>query len=77
MQRLVGCDAALNRFVSRLGEKGMLLYKILRKSGHFSWTVKAQEALDRIKAFLTSPPVLVTPIPGDTLLLYVAAPPRW
>lgn len=36
MQRLVGWVTTLNRFVSRLGEKGMPLYKLLRKSGHFS-----------------------------------------
>jgi hypothetical protein len=51
----------------------MPLYKLLSKSDHFSWTTKAQEALDRIKVFLTSPPVLVALDPGETLLLYVAA----
>lgn len=63
----------LSRFVSRLEEKGMPLYKLLKKSDQFSWTTEAQEALDRIKAFLTSPLVLVTPNPGEALLLYVAA----
>jgi hypothetical protein len=72
VRRLVGCVAALSRFVSRLGERGMPLYKLLRKSDHFSWITEAQEALDRIKAFLTTAPILVAPNLGKALL-YVAA----
>ena len=32
---MVGCVAALSRFVSKLGERGMLLYKLLRKGDRF------------------------------------------
>jgi hypothetical protein len=32
--------------VSRLGEKGMSLYKLLRRSNHFAWTSEEQEVLD-------------------------------
>ena len=31
VQRLTGCLAALSRFISRLGERGMPLYKLLKK----------------------------------------------
>jgi hypothetical protein len=31
----MGCLAALSRFVSRLGECGLLLYKLLKKSDSF------------------------------------------
>jgi len=41
VQRMVGCVAALSRFVSKLGERGMLLYKLLRKGDRFSWTSEA------------------------------------
>jgi hypothetical protein len=41
VQRLVGCVATLSRSISRLGEKGMTLYKLLRKGDHFSWTTEA------------------------------------
>ena len=73
VQRLMGCLAALSRFVSRLGERGMPLYKLLRKTDSFQWTEEAQKALDQLKAFLTSPPVLASPEPEEPLLLYVAA----
>ena len=64
---------ALSRFISRLGENGLPLYRLLRKSEHFSWTPKAEEALTKLKALLSNPPALVPPTKGKALLLYVAA----
>jgi hypothetical protein len=58
VQRLTGCIAALSRFISRLGEKGMPFYKLLKKVDKFQWTIEAQEALEALKKFLTTPPVL-------------------
>ena len=69
----MGCLASLSRFISRLGEKGLPLYRLLRKSECFSWTSEAEEALAKLKALLTNPPVLVPPTEGEALLLYVAA----
>jgi hypothetical protein len=53
--------AALSRFISRLGEKGLPFYKLLKKVDNFQWTTEAQEALDAPKKFLTTPPVLKLP----------------
>jgi hypothetical protein len=61
VQRLTGCMAALSRFISRLGEKGLPFYKLLKKVDKFQWTLEAQEALDALKKFLTTPPVLKPP----------------
>jgi hypothetical protein len=41
--------AALSRFISRLGEKGLPFYKLLKKVDKFQWTSEAQEALDALK----------------------------
>jgi hypothetical protein len=41
VQKLMGCLASLSRFISRLGEKGLPLYRLLKKSEHFSWTPEA------------------------------------
>src|SRR5579883_2025409 len=71
VQRLTGCFVALSRFISRLGERGMPLYKLLKKPDCFQWTNEAQEALDKLKTLMTSPPVLVLPTPTETLLLYI------
>ena len=73
MQRLTGCLAALSRFISWLGERGMPLYKLLKKTNTFVRTKEAQQALESLKASLTSAPILVAPERGEPLLLYVAA----
>src|SRR6266540_5883117 len=73
LQKLMGCMAALSRFVSRLGERAMPFYKLLKKQDKFQWTPEAQQAFDKLKGFLTNPPVLVPPMPEELLLLYIAA----
>jgi hypothetical protein len=35
------CLTSLNRFISHLNEKGLPLYRLLKKSEHFSWTPEA------------------------------------
>jgi len=65
--------AALSRFISRLGEKALPLYRLLKKVERFSWTPEAEEAIDNLKKTLTSVPVLVPPQPAEPLLLYVAS----
>jgi hypothetical protein len=73
VQKVLGCLAALSRFISRLGEKGLPLYRLLKKHKRFSWTVEAQEALDKLKATLAHAPILTPPQDGEPLYLYVAA----
>jgi hypothetical protein len=57
---VLGCLAALSRFISRLGEKGLPLYRLLKKHERFSWTAEAQEALDKLKASLTHALILTS-----------------
>jgi hypothetical protein len=73
VQRVLGCLAALSHFISWLGEKGLPLYRLLKKREHFSWTTEAQEALDKLKASLTHTPILTPPQYCEPLYLYVAA----
>jgi hypothetical protein len=73
VQRVLGCLASLSRFISRLGEKGLPLYRLLKKHERFSWTVEAQEALDMLKASLTHTPILTPLQDSEPLYLYVAA----
>jgi hypothetical protein len=73
VRKVLGCLAALSRFISRLGEKGLPLYRLLKKHNRLSWTVEAQEALDKLKATLARAPILTPPQDGEPLYLYVAA----
>jgi ribonuclease HI len=73
VRKVLGCLAALSRFISRLGEKGLPLYRLLKKHNRLSWTIEAQEALDKLKATLARAPILTPPQDGEPLYLYVAA----
>jgi hypothetical protein len=73
VQRVMGCLAALSRFISHLGEKGLPLYRLLRKAERFTWTPEAEEALGHLKALLTNAPILVPPAAREALLIYIAA----
>ena len=72
-QKLAGWVAALSRFIPRLGDKAMPLYRLLKKSDSFEWTSEAQSALEALKAALQNVPVLAAPLPKEPMLLYVAA----
>jgi hypothetical protein len=69
----MGCLASLSRFISCLGEKGLPRYRLLKKYEHFSWTLEAQEDLNKLKALLSKAPILVPPSKREPLLLYVTA----
>jgi hypothetical protein len=69
----LGCLAARSRFISRLDKKGLPLYRLLKKHERFSWTVEAQEVLEKLKATLTHAPILTPPQGSEPLYLYVAA----
>jgi hypothetical protein len=73
VQRLTGSLAALNRFISRLAERALPFFKLMRGSGPFAWTEEAEQTFQEMKRYLTFLPVLVAPDPGETLFLYLAA----
>ena len=72
VQKLAGCVAALSRFISRLGEKALPLYRLLRCTEHLVWTDAVTSGLDEIKTLLASNPVLTAPNIGEPMLLYIA-----
>jgi dsDNA-binding SOS-regulon protein len=73
VQKLTGCMAALNRFISKLGERGLPFFKLLKHQEKFMWTSEADQALAQLKDFLSKPPVLMDPHKKENLLLYLAA----
>jgi dsDNA-binding SOS-regulon protein len=72
MQKLTGCLAMLSRFISRLAEWTLPFFKLLQKSRPFVWIEDAEEALQDLKRYLSSQPVMVAPEPSEPLLLYIA-----
>jgi hypothetical protein len=61
VQKLTGCMAALNRFISKLGERGLPFFKLPKHQEKFVWTTEADQALAQLKDFQSKPPVLTAP----------------
>ncbi|CAN1294036.1 Transposon Tf2-8 polyprotein [Linum perenne] len=62
----------MNRFIPKSAERQAPFFAILKAAAKFSWTEECSKAFEELKIFLTSPPTLAAPIPGDELYLYVA-----
>ena len=65
--------AALSRFISRSAKRALPFFKILKKAGPMKWTPEAEAALQDLKRYLSSTPILLAPRPQEKLLLYLAA----
>ena len=70
VQRLTGRIATLSRFVSRANDKCQPFFQVLKKA--FQWDTKCEKAFSALKTYLSSPPILVSPIEGELLTLYLA-----
>jgi hypothetical protein len=45
VQKLTGCMAALDRFISKLGERVLPFFKLLKHQEKFVWTPEVDQAL--------------------------------
>jgi hypothetical protein len=72
VMKLTGMMVALGRFISKLGEKALPFVKLLKRSDKFKWVDEADQVLEELKTFLTTPPVMVPLAPKETLLLYIS-----
>src|SRR3954470_21995126 len=81
IQRLNGRLTSLSRFLARGAEKSLPFLRLLRgvastkkatKAVQIDWDASFQEAFQELKNYLMEAPLLTSPRPGDTLLLYLA-----
>ena len=68
--------ATLSRFISCLGKKGLPFFKLLKASERFSWSEEVDTAFEKLRLFLTKPPIMTAPRLDETLLIYIAATSR-
>jgi len=54
-QHLTRCMAALGQFISKLGERDLSLFKLLKKARWFEWTEKEEQAFQDLKEYLSFP----------------------
>jgi hypothetical protein len=73
VQRLAGCITAVSRFISRLGEKALPLYRLLKKADKFFWNAKADASFEDLKKNLSTALVLAAPLLREPMLLYIMA----
>src|SRR6187397_537040 len=72
VQKLTGCLAALGRFLSRSGDKCLYFFQAIKKKTNFEWGDDAEAAFQKLKTHLHSLPRLVSPLPKETLFMYLA-----
>ena len=71
VQKLTGCIAALNSFVSRSTDKCLLFFNVLRGSKEFAWTEECERPFQELKFYLGHTPVLAKPILREKLFTYL------
>ncbi|GKV46475.1 hypothetical protein SLEP1_g53456 [Rubroshorea leprosula] len=80
IQRLTGRMTALHRFISKLADKCLPFFKIMRlaaqkdesgKQKKFEWSKECQVAFEELKSYLSSPPLLTKAVDGELLYLYL------
>jgi len=47
------------------------IFKFLRKDQEVVWTEDCQKAFDSIKEYLLEPPILIPPVEGTPLIMYL------
>ncbi|XP_011093333.1 uncharacterized protein LOC105173330 [Sesamum indicum] len=72
VQQLTGKVASLNRFIARFADRNLPFFKVLRKSNNFEWNEECEQALQELKLYLTTPPLLSNPMIGEKLYVYLA-----
>jgi hypothetical protein len=73
VQKLTCRITSLNQFISKLAERSLPLFAILRGSTKVEWGVEQQKAFDDLKHYLKHLPTLLSPEQGQPLILYVSA----
>ena len=71
VQKLTGCIAALNLFVSRSTDKCLPFFNVLRGSKEFAWTGECERAFQELKIYLGHASVLAKPLIGERLFTYL------
>jgi hypothetical protein len=72
VQRLIGMTAALSRFISRSADRCQPFFQLLKKGTTFKWDECCMSAFEDLKKYLSSPILLLNPVPGEPLFLYLA-----
>ncbi|XP_074327138.1 uncharacterized protein LOC141665055 [Apium graveolens] len=73
---MTGCIAAFRRFIPQSSKRCIPFFSAMKKaskSSHFEWNDDCEKSFSELKAFLTNPPILTRPVPGEPLRVYLSA----
>ncbi|KAK3030905.1 hypothetical protein RJ639_037255 [Escallonia herrerae] len=63
---------ALGRFMAGSAERCLPFFKAIRKAKNFIWTDDCQKLFKELKTYLSFPPLLLKPLPGEDLFPYLS-----
>ncbi|KAL6332056.1 hypothetical protein AAG906_020735 [Vitis piasezkii] len=72
LQRLTGKLVTLERFIARFTDELRPFFLAIRKASTTGWTDSCQSTFEKIKHYLTQPPILSSPLLGEKLYMYLA-----
>ena len=72
MQGFIGKLQYISRFIAKLTMICDPVFKLLSKNQPVKWNEECQKAFEKIKEYLTIPPILKQPRQGKPLILYLA-----
>ena len=72
VQKLIGMTAALNRFISWLADRCRPFFQLLHKWKGFEWIGECSSAFQRLKEYLSQPPIMSKLEEEEVLFTYIA-----
>ena len=72
MRGFIGRLNYISRFISHLTNKCDPIFKILKKHDSDEWDDGYQKTFDRVKEYLSNPPILVPLVLERPLIIYLA-----
>ena len=76
VQKLTGMTAALNRFISRSANRCRPFFLLMNKWKGFEWTEECALAFQRLKEYLSQPPIMSSLEMDEVLFAYIVVTPH-
>ncbi|XP_030923160.1 uncharacterized protein LOC115950050 [Quercus lobata] len=76
VQKLTGMIVALNRFISRSADRCRPFYLLINKWKGFEWSEDCIVAFQKLKEYLSRPPIMSSPEADEVLYAYIAVAPH-
>ena len=72
VRKLTGMMAALNWFISRSAERCRSFFLLLHKWKEFQWSEECVMVFQKLKRYLSHPPIMFSPVVDEVLFAYIA-----